>query len=95
MADMVYMCRPCAEKLKAEGKLIIRSSVKGKDICPECNRSRFRYECERIAPAKPKKPKCYHSYKRNQCTGSGSEDRTLEPSCLRCKWLAAEFKEVK
>lgn len=44
----VFMCRPCAEKLKAENKAIIKSSVKDKGICDECNRSRFLYRVERV-----------------------------------------------
>ena len=44
----VLMCRPCAEKLKAENKVIIKTSVKDKGICDECKRSRFLYKCERV-----------------------------------------------
>ena len=44
----VKMCRPCAERLKSEGKAVIHTSIKGKGICDECHRSRFLYSCERI-----------------------------------------------
>lgn len=44
----VFMCRPCAEKLKAAGKVIMHGSVKDKGICDECNRSKYLYRCERI-----------------------------------------------
>ena len=39
------ICRPCAEKLKAEEKLKIGSSVKEKETCEICNRRRFVYRC--------------------------------------------------
>lgn len=39
----VFMCRPCAERLKAAGKVIMRGSVKDKGICDECNRSKYLY----------------------------------------------------
>lgn len=41
----VLVCRPCAEKLKAEGKLKMGSSVKEKETCEICNRRRFVYKC--------------------------------------------------
>lgn len=44
----VFMCRPCAEKLKATGKVIMHGSVKDKSICNECNHSKYLYRCERI-----------------------------------------------
>lgn len=43
-----HICRPCAEKLKAEGKLKIGESVKGKETCEICNRRRFVYKCTYI-----------------------------------------------
>lgn len=39
------ICRPCAEQLRAEGKLKIGSSVKEKETCEICNRRRFVYRC--------------------------------------------------
>lgn len=48
MAKEVFMCRPCAEKLKEEGKCIMHSSVKDKGDCYSCHRRRFGYTCEII-----------------------------------------------
>lgn len=44
------VCRPCAEKLKADGKIKIGSSVKEKEkeTCEICNRRRFVYRCTYI-----------------------------------------------
>ena len=41
----IYMCRPCAERLKAEGKVIIGTSIRDKQTCSVCNRRRFVYLC--------------------------------------------------
>lgn len=46
MSNRVYVCRPCAEDLKAKGRLIIGSSVKDKQTCSVCDRRRFVYNCE-------------------------------------------------
>ncbi len=54
----VYMCRPCAEKLKTEGKdIIIGASVREKQTCSVCNRRRFVYLCthKRLPSAKSDK----------------------------------------
>lgn len=48
MNNEVSMCRPCAERLKAENKAIMKGSVKDKGICDECKRSRFLYRVERV-----------------------------------------------
>lgn len=40
------ICRPCAEKLKEEGKVKIGSSIRDKSTCEACKRRRFVYECE-------------------------------------------------
>lgn len=42
---IVFMCRPCAEQLKAEGKATIHTSVKDKGTCECCKRRRFGYNC--------------------------------------------------
>lgn len=46
MAKEVFMCRPCAEELKAAGKCIMHSPVKDKGDCYNCKRRRFGYSCE-------------------------------------------------
>lgn len=40
------ICRPCAEALKADGKVKIGTSKKYKSTCSVCKRRRFVYECE-------------------------------------------------
>lgn len=49
----VKMCRPCAEKLKAEGKVKIGSSCKDKNECANCHRRKFVYDCELINQEPP------------------------------------------
>ena len=49
----VKMCRPCAEKLKAEGKLTIYNSCKEKSECENCHRRRYVYDCEYIPKESP------------------------------------------
>ena len=46
MAKEVFMCRPCAEKLKAAGRCVMHSPVKDKGECYNCKRRRFGYTCE-------------------------------------------------
>lgn len=46
MKRNIELCRPCAEKLKAEGKVKILMSKRDKSTCEECNHRRFVYECE-------------------------------------------------
>lgn len=48
MENFKFMCRPCAEKLKAEGKVIIHKSKRGKETCNECQRRRYVYEIEEV-----------------------------------------------
>ena len=43
-----YACRPCAEELKAEGRLEIGLSVKEKQTCKICGRRRFVYNCKAV-----------------------------------------------
>ena len=40
------ICRPCAEQLKAQGKVRMLSSKRDKSTCSVCKRRRFVYECE-------------------------------------------------
>lgn len=44
MKEML-LCRPCAEQLKAEGKVKIATSVKEKQTCECCQKRRFAYLC--------------------------------------------------
>lgn len=46
MENKKFICRPCAESLKAEGKVNIGLSVKDKQTCEVCNRRRYVYSCE-------------------------------------------------
>lgn len=48
MNNGFYACRPCAEELKAEGRLEIGLSVKEKQTCKICGRRRFVYRCKTI-----------------------------------------------
>ncbi len=41
----ILLCRPCAEQLKAEGKVKIVNSVKDKQTCECCQKRRFTYLC--------------------------------------------------
>ncbi len=39
------LCRPCAENLKAEGKITIGYSMRNKQTCDCCGKRRFVYVC--------------------------------------------------
>lgn len=49
----VKMCRPCAERLKAEGKVKIGTSCKDKNECANCHRRKSVYGCELINQEPP------------------------------------------
>lgn len=52
MNNTRLMCRPCAEELKAQGKVKIGLSKKDKSTCEICNHRRFVYQCEAVADKK-------------------------------------------
>ncbi len=54
MDNSFYACRPCAEDLKAEGRLEIGLSVKGKQTCKICGRRRFVYNCKTVRQRRKK-----------------------------------------
>lgn len=45
----IKLCRPCAEELKAEGKVTIGSSMRDKQTCECCGKRRFVYNCTKKA----------------------------------------------
>lgn len=48
MNETVLLCRPCAEQLKAENKIKMKSSVSNKNTCACCGKRRFVYLCEKL-----------------------------------------------
>lgn len=48
------ICRPCAEQLKAAGKIKILMPKRDKSTCEICQRRKYVYECEVIKNAKRK-----------------------------------------
>lgn len=46
----LLLCRPCAEQLKAEGKVKIVTSVKDNQTCECCQKRRFAYLCYEKEP---------------------------------------------
>lgn len=46
MGNKKLICRPCAESLKASGKVKIGLSQKDKATCEICNRRKYVYLCE-------------------------------------------------
>ncbi len=46
----MLLCRPCAEQLKAEGKVKIVTSIKDKQTCKCCQKRRFVYFCRELQP---------------------------------------------
>lgn len=48
MSKTKLICRPCAEELKAAGKVRIGHSQRDKSTCEVCNCRRYVYECEVI-----------------------------------------------
>lgn len=53
----ILLCRPCAEELKAEGKIEIGNSMRDKNTCEYCNKRRFVYQCTKKAYTRISKKK--------------------------------------
>lgn len=48
----MLICRPCAESLKAEGKVVIGSSQIEKSTCEYCGKRRYVYKCKKVPYAR-------------------------------------------
>lgn len=46
MDNKKFMCRPCMEQLKAQGKVIKGSHIKDKHTCEICKRRKYGCVCE-------------------------------------------------